>query len=61
MTDCVKEEEFRYDEGFDQHNRARCNDGQETDDVHHANGIKDYVAWTRQGLLKERHRDDEVR
>lgn len=55
MADRVEEEEFRDDEGFDEHGEAGDNDGEETDDVHGPDDVEDDVAWTCQRFLKERH------
>ena len=55
MADAVEEEEFGDHKGLDQHDRAGSNDGDEANYVHDADGVENYVAWTGQGALEERH------
>lgn len=55
MGHTVEEEEFRDDEGLDQHDEASCDDGKKGDYIHHADDVEDEVAWTSQGSLEERH------
>ena len=57
MAHTVKEEEFRDDEGLDEHGEACTGAGDEGNDVHDADGVEDDVTWTGQGFLAlpERH------
>lgn len=55
MADCVEEEEFGDDEGFDEHGETGDDDGEEADDVHGSDDVEDDVAWTCQRFLEERH------
>ena len=44
----IEEEEFADDEGLDQHDRARRNNGKQTDYVEDSNDVEDNVAGTSQ-------------
>ena len=55
MGNGVKEEEFRYLEGLDQHTEACGDNGDERDDVADSDDVEDDVAWTSQRALEERH------
>jgi hypothetical protein len=44
----IEEEEFADDEGLDQHDRARRNDGKQTNYVEDSNDVEDNVAGTSQ-------------
>ncbi len=55
VADAVEEEEFRDDKGLDKHYGAGGDDGGEPDDVHDAEDVEDYIAWTGQGAFEERH------
>ena len=55
MGDAVEEEEFRDDKGFDQHDEAGGDDGEEGDYIQHTEDVEDDVAWTSQGSVEERH------
>lgn len=44
----IEEEEFADDKGLDQHDRARRNDGKQTDYVEDSNDVEDNVAGTSQ-------------
>lgn len=55
VADCVEEEEFGDDEGFDEHGEAGDDDGEQADDVHGSDDVEDDVAWTCQRFLEERH------
>ena len=44
MSGSIEEEELAHDEGLDQHDRARRNDCQQTDDVHDSNDVEDNIA-----------------
>ena len=48
MSDGVEEEELGRNGGLDEHDDAGCDNRQETDDVHHADAVEDYVAWPGQ-------------
>ena len=57
MADSIEEEEFGDDKRLDQHHGRCDDDGQKPDNVHHAENVKDNVAWTSQlRALEERHR-----
>ena len=55
MTAGVEKEELRHNESFDEHDYASGHDGQETDNVHDAQDIEDYVAWAGQRFVREGH------
>lgn len=55
VADRIEEEEFGDDEGLDEHGEAGNDHREQGDDVEGADYVEDYVAWTSQWFLKERH------
>ena len=55
MADTVEEKELGNNERLDQHDRTCGYDGEETDDIHDADCIENYVAWTGQRAFDTRH------
>ena len=50
MADAVEEEEFRDDEGLDEHDNAGCDDSQKGNYVHHADDVEDDVPRASHGV-----------
>ena len=50
MADTVKEEEFRDDEGLDEHHDAGCDDGQKGDNVQSPKNVQNDETWSSQGI-----------
>ena len=55
MRDTVKEEEFGYVEGLNQHGEAGSDHHGQTDYIDDSDDVEDDITWTGQGLLEERH------
>jgi hypothetical protein len=59
MLASIEEEEFANDEGLDQHDRARCNDCQQTDDVEDTDDVQHDVTSAGEGLSEAAHGEKE--
>ena len=55
MAYSIKEEELADHESLDQHDEGCSKDGEQTDDVAHANDVEDDITWPGQGALEEGH------
>lgn len=51
----IEEEELAHDKGLDQHDRARCDDCQQTDDVEDTDDVQHDVAGAGEGLSEAAH------
>lgn len=58
MAHGVEEEEPGHHRRFNKHHDARCNDSHQDNNVHHAEDIKNDVAWACQRLGGESHLSD---
>jgi len=56
---CIKEEELADDERLDNHDRARCDDSHQADDIEHPNDVEDDISWSSQGFSETAHDDSE--
>lgn len=56
----IEEEELADDKGLDDHDRAGCNDRQQTDHIERSYDIEDDVSWSSQRFSETAHGDRRV-
>jgi hypothetical protein len=55
MADRIEKEEFGDDKGLHEHDRARSDNSEETDYIHHTDRVEDNVPWASQRAFQEGH------